>query len=263
MTTPLLSAHGLCKSYTRHALIRRHKPRPVLHGIDLAIAEGESLAILGRSGSGKSTLIRQLLGVERPTAGEVRFQGHDLRRLDRQGWRRFRAAVQMVFQDSHGAVNPRFSVGRIIAEPLCHLTDLSPPARSQRVGELLEAVGLSPDDAAKRPSQMSGGQLQRVCIARALATTPRLLVLDEAVSNLDILLQGQILALLRDLRARFGMAVIFITHDLRLVRLLSERVVVLEAGHIVETCAVSRRLTLTSPEGAALQAAVLPPRPTG
>lgn len=259
--TSLLSARGLAKSYRRQSLLRSHPPRRVLSEIDLDIEPGESLAILGRSGSGKSTLIRQLLGLERPSAGTVYFEGHDLQQLSPRQMRDFRCAVQMVFQDSIGAVNPRHQVGRIVSEPLRHLTSLTAAQQNARVAGLLSSVGIDSADATKLPGQMSGGQLQRVCIARALATDPRLLVLDEAVSNLDILLQGEIIDLIRKLRQKTGMAVIFITHDLRLVRLLSERVVVLKAGQIVEMSPVDHRLDLTSPEGMALQEAVLPATP--
>lgn len=260
--TALLEARDLDKTYTRQSLIRSQPPTKVLHAINLAIAPGECLAVLGRSGSGKSTLVRQLLGLERPTAGKVLFRGRCLRTLSGAALKEFRRAAQLVFQDSIGAVNPRHRIGRIIAEPLRHLTTLDDAARSAKVASLLMSVGLRPEDAVKRPGQMSGGQLQRVCIARALTTNPQLLVLDEAVSNLDILLQGQIIDLIRDMRAERGMAVIFITHDLRLVHLLCQRVVVLDEGRIVEDAQVGRQLQLNSPEGRALQEAVLPALPT-
>ncbi len=259
--TVLLSASHLDKTYRRQALIRSHAPRQVLFDINLEVRAGESLAILGRSGSGKSTLMRQLLGIETPSAGQVLFEGRDLATLDRSGWQHFRRSVQMVFQDSIGAVSPRQRIGRIIAEPLRHLSVLTAAEREHRVEQLLTAVGLKPSDALKRPGQMSGGQLQRVCIARALATQPRLLVLDEAVSNLDLTLQGQIIELIAHLRAESGMAVVFITHDLRLVRLLCERVIVLHHGRIVEEGPVDRQLRLSSAEGRLLQSAILPPRP--
>jgi nickel transport system ATP-binding protein len=259
--TALLEAKGLRKSYQRHGLIRRQAAKDVLSGINLSLGEGESLAILGGSGAGKSTLIRQLLGLERPSSGFVLFRGTDLRALDRAGWREFRRAVQMVFQDSLGAVNPRHRVGRIIAEPLRHLTRLSPAEQADRVAKLLADVGLKATDAGKLPGQMSGGQLQRVCIARALATGPRLLVLDEAVSNLDITLQGQVIDLINGLRTRNGMAVIFITHDLRLVRLISERVIVLDQGRIVEDAPATPGTAFSSPAGRVLQDAILPALP--
>jgi len=194
--TVLLGASHLDKTYRRQALIRSHAPRQVLFDINLEVRAGESLAILGRSGSGKSTLMRQLLGIETPSAGQVLFEGRDLATLDRSGWQHFRRSVQMVFQDSIGAVSPRQRIGRIIAEPLRHLSVLTAAEREHRVEQLLTAVGLKPSDALKRPGQMSGGQLQRVCIARALATQPRLLVLDEAVSNLDLTMQAQIIELI-------------------------------------------------------------------
>lgn len=259
--TVLLSASHLDKTYRRQALIRSHASRQVLFDINLEVRAGESLAILGRSGSGKSTLMRQLLGIETPSAGQVLFEGRDLATLDRSGWQHFRRSVQMVFQDSIGAVSPRQRIGRIIAEPLRHLSVLTAAEREHRVEQLLTAVGLKPSDALKRPGQMSGGQLQRVCIARALTTQPRLLVLDEAVSNLDLTLQGQIIELIAHLRAESGMAVVFITHDLRLVRLLCERVIVLHHGRIVEEGPVDRQLRLSSAEGRLLQSAILPPRP--
>jgi len=259
--TVLLGASHLDNAYRRQALIRSHAPRQVLFDINLEVRAGESLAILGRSGSGKSTLMRQLLGIETPSAGQVLFEGRDLATLDRSGWQHFRRSVQMVFQDSIGAVSPRQRIGRIIAEPLRHLSVLTAAEREHRVEQLLTAVGLKPSDALKRPGQMSGGQLQRVCIARALATQPRLLVLDEAVSNLDLTMQAQIIELIAHLRADSGMAVVFITHDLRLVRLLCERVIVLHHGRIVEEGPVDRQLRLSSAEGRLLQSAILPPRP--
>jgi len=259
--TVLLGASHLDKTYRRQALIRSHAPRQVLFDINLEVRAGESLAILGRSGSGKSTLMRQLLGIETPSAGQVLFEGRDLATLDRSGWQHFRRSVQMVFQDSIGAVSPRQRIGRIIAEPLRHLSVLTAAEREHRVEQLLTAVGLKPSDALKRPGQMSGGQLQRVCIARALATQPRLLVLDEAVSNLDLTMQAQIIELIAHLRADSGMAVVFIPHDLRLGRLLCERVIVLHHGRIVEEGPVDRQLRLSSAEGRLLQSAILPPRP--
>lgn len=259
--TPLLSAVGVNKSYRRQSLVRRHTPKQVLRDIDLQIAADESLAILGRSGSGKSTLVRQLLGIETPDSGSIRFDGRDLRMLDAAGWHDFRRSVQMVFQDSVGAVSPRQTIQEIISEPLRHLTALSFAQQRDRGPELLASVALLPSDASKRPGQMSGGQLQRVCIARALATDPRLLILDEAVSNLDLRLQHQIIKLIRELRTKTGAAVIFITHDLRLVRLLCERVIVLDDGQVVEQGLVGETLALESIEGRGLQGAILPAFP--
>ena len=173
----------------------------------------------------------------------------------------FRRDIQLVFQDAFSAVNPRKTVREIVSEPLRHLLCLSREARARRVEEMLLAVDLAPSLLDKRPAQLSGGQLQRVCLARALAVRPQLLILDEAVSNLDLLLQAEIIALLKRLQAQFDTACLFITHDLRLVERFCQRVLVMEHGRIVETATVSLPLRLRSPAGQALQQAVLPPFP--
>ncbi len=172
-----------------------------------------------------------------------------------------RLDIQLVFQDAFSAVNPRKTVREIVSEPLRHLLCLSREARARRVEEMLLAVDLAPSLLDKRPAQLSGGQLQRVCLARALAVRPQLLILDEAVSNLDLLLQAEIIALLKRLQAQFDTACLFITHDLRLVERFCQRVLVMEHGRIVETATVSLPLRLRSPAGQALQQAVLPPFP--
>lgn len=259
---PILSASSVSKSYSSSSLLRKRLPRLVLSEVELQIG-AERLAILGRSGSGKSTLARLLLGLEKPSEGVVRFGGSDLASISSDALKDFRRSVQVVFQDSVGAVNPRRTIGWIIAEPLRHLSEMSARARAERVADLLQSVGLDPSDAGKLPGQMSGGQLQRVCIARALATNPRVLILDEALSNLDIPLQGQIIRLIKAASDATGMAVVFITHDLRLVRMLCDRVVVLSAGRIVEDRAMTGQLALESDEGRMLQEAVLPSLPTG
>ncbi|MBT9383578.1 nickel import ATP-binding protein NikE [Pseudooceanicola sp. CBS1P-1] len=257
----LLAARALSKTYHSRALLGPARARSALSDASLSIAEGETLALLGRSGCGKSTLARLLSGLEAPSTGEVLFEGTALPDLDRTARARMRAAVQMVFQDSPSATNPRFTVGRIIAEPLRHLTPLDRTGRRARVAELLEQVELPPEMAAMRPSQLSGGQLQRVCIARALAPRPRLVILDEAVSNLDIHLQASALALLRRLRRETGMAFLFVTHDLRLVRRFADRVLVMDEGRIVEEAASGRLETLMHPASVRLRTAILPPFP--
>ncbi|WP_018183145.1 nickel import ATP-binding protein NikE [Kaistia granuli] len=259
--TPILSARSVSKSYSTVSLVGQSKPKTVLRDIDLDIAAGESIALLGRSGSGKSTLGRLLLGFERPDSGKIAFAGTEIGGLSGEAYRDYRRSVQIVFQDSLGAVNPRHTIGRILAEPLRHLTTLNADERDRKVRALLMQVGLAPDDMRKLPTQMSGGQLQRVCIARAIAPGPKLLVLDEAVSNLDLVLQMQMIELLKQLKASLDMAVLFITHDLRLVRLFCGRVIVLADGAIREDAPVDRDLKLCSEEGRLLQGAILPARP--
>lgn len=224
----LLSATGVSHDYPHHGR--------VLHAIHLAIAPGETVALLGRSGCGKSTLARMLVGLETPQHGDIAWRGTPLAAL-------------------------KETVREIVSEPLRHLLCLSREARARRVEEMLLAVDLAPSLLDKRPAQLSGGQLQRVCLARALAVRPQLLILDEAVSNLDLLLQAEIIALLKRLQAQFDTACLFITHDLRLVERFCQRVLVMEHGRIVETATVSLPLRLRSPAGQALQQAVLPPFP--
>ncbi len=262
--TALLTAEGLGKTYPGAGW--RKAARPVLAGIDLALAVGECVALIGRSGSGKSTLARLLLGLEDADDGTVRFRGAPLGTLDRDGRRAFRAAVQMVLQDPLSAVNPRHSIGRIVAEPLRHLTGLSGPEREARAAEVLDMVGLDPAEAGRLPGQLSGGQVQRVGLARALATRPALVVLDEAISNLDAPRQVDILDRLSDLRRRHGTAFLLVTHDVRLARRFADRVVVLSEGRIVDMSACRSGLgrtclTLSHPAACALVDAVLPATP--
>ena len=261
--TALLSARGLGKAYpgTSYPGPGRRGVRPVLTGIDLDLGEGECVALIGRSGSGKSTLARLLLGLEEADAGTVRFRGAALAGLDRAGRRAFRAAVQMVLQDPLSAVNPRHGVGRILAEPLRHLTDLPIPARQARVDQLLAMVGLDPASAGRLPGQLSGGQVQRVGLARALATRPALVVLDEAVSNLDAPRQVEILDRLAGLRRAHGTAFLLITHDVRLARRFADRVVVLSEGRIVDAAPCRPGLALSHPAARELVGAVLPASP--
>ncbi|GJE12186.1 MULTISPECIES: ATP-binding cassette domain-containing protein [Methylobacterium] len=261
-TPSLLSTRDLGKAYAGTGW-RRGTPRTVLAGIELAVAAEECVALIGRSGSGKSTLARLLLGLERPDAGAVRFRGQDLAGLDRAGQRRFRAAVQMVLQDPLSAVNPRHDIGRIVAEPLRHLTDLPAAERVARVGAMLSLVGLDPASSGRLPGQLSGGQVQRVGLARALATRPALVVLDEAVSNLDAPLQVEILDRLAALRRQQGTAFLLVTHDVRLARRFADRVLVLEGGRIVDAAPCRPRLDLTHPAARALVDAVLPAYPEG
>lgn len=233
----------------------------VLKPLSLALRGGETVALLGRSGCGKSTLARLLVGLETPDAGEIRWRGTPLPQLNGQDRKTFRREIQMVFQDPVSAVNPRQTVRDILREPLRHLLALSRTEKLARVAQLLEEVELDESLLDKRPPQLSGGQLQRVCLARALAVQPRLLILDEALSSLDLLLQAEIIRLLKRLQQRSGIACLFITHDLRLVERFCQRVMVMQDGELVETLAVSSPLRFASPAGQELQQAVLPAFP--
>ncbi|WP_029009362.1 nickel ABC transporter ATP-binding protein NikE [Azospirillum halopraeferens] len=257
----LLAAEGVAKTYRPAGLFGGPPPRRVLDDVTLTVGEGEGVALVGASGSGKSTLARLLPGLEPAGEGRVLFRGAPVAGLRGADLRAYRRAVQVVFQDPFGAVNPRHRVGRIISEPLRHLTDLSPAGRADRVAELLTLVGLAPEDAGKLPGQMSGGQVQRVCIARALAPEPALIILDEAVSNLDLVMQIRILDMLAALRRPLGTAFLFVTHDLRLVPRLCERVVVLDGGRVVEERPVTSGHGFTHPAARRLWDAVLPAMP--
>ena len=259
---PIIACKGLSKSY-HPGWFSTGSVKHVLQGIDLHVHEGECVALLGESGSGKSVLSRQLMGFEQPTAGEVLYRGKPLKSLDAAGVKDFKRNLQMVFQDSVAAVNPRHRIGHIIEEPMRYLTAMTPQGRKDRIAELLELVALHPDDANKLPMQMSGGQLQRVCIARALAPYPKLIVLDESVSSLDLTLQIQLLDLLTDLRKMLGVSYLFITHDLRLVQRFCDRVVVLANGTLVEEAKVPAHgaIQLQHPMARKLQDAILPARP--
>jgi peptide/nickel transport system ATP-binding protein/oligopeptide transport system ATP-binding protein len=204
-------------------------------GVDLTIETGECIALVGESGSGKTTVARCILRLVEPTAGTIRFQGSDLLALSGANLRRARRDFQMVFQDPSGSLNPRMTVGRLIAEPL-EVHDVVPPAeRRSRVEELLDLVGLPAAAADRYPHQFSGGQRQRVGIARALATGPELLIADEPVSALDVSVQAQILNLLMRLRRQLGLTLLVIAHDLGVVQRIADRVLVMYLGRIVET----------------------------
>lgn len=248
----------LCVSGLRHSY--PHQPG-VLNNISLTLQPGESVALLGRSGCGKSTLARLLVGLEQPEFGEIAWRGKRLTCLDRPSRKAFRRDIQLVFQDAISAVNPRKTVGEIIAEPMRHLLTVAKKDRPGRIEEMLHAVELDVDLIGKRPSQLSGGQLQRVCLARALIVKPALLILDEAVSSLDLVLQAGIIQLLKRLQQQFGTACLFITHDLRLVERFCQRVMVMDRGEIIETALVQSPFQLQTPEGRALQQAILPAFP--
>ena len=203
-------------------------------GISFSIPKGETLGLVGESGSGKTTAARSVLRLIEPDSGEIEIRGTRVDLLPHSELRTFRQHTAIVFQDPYSSLNPRMTAGKIIAEPLFIHTSMKRTEREDRVKELLDLVGLSPDQADRYPHQLSGGQRQRIGIARALALNPSFIVLDEPVSALDVSIQGQILNLLRDLQKKFSLTYMFVAHDLAVVEHLSTRVAVMYLGRIVE-----------------------------
>jgi oligopeptide transport system ATP-binding protein len=204
-------------------------------GVSFEIEEGKTLGLVGESGSGKSTTGYCILQLLKPTAGTVRFQGKELTTLGREGIRRARRDMQIVFQDPYSSLDPRMTVGDIVSEPLEVHSVGTRRNRRARVRELLDVVGFNPDFVNRYPHEFSGGQRQRIGVARALALNPSLIVCDEPVSALDVSIQAQILNLLKDLQRDFGLTYLFISHDLAVVRSMSDHIAVMKDGKIVET----------------------------
>jgi peptide/nickel transport system ATP-binding protein len=243
MSSPLVVAQDLAKTFDVSPpwlnRVLEGKPRQLLHAVDgvsFEIERGQTLALVGESGCGKSTVARLLVGLYQPTRGSMQFDGQDAHAAYRSDQAlEIRQRIQMIFQDPYASLNPRWTVEAIVGEPLLEHGLITNPAElKQRVGELLASVGLSALDMVKYPHQFSGGQLQRISIARALATAPEFLVCDEPTSALDVSVQAQVLNIMKDLQRQRGLTYLFISHNLAVVRHVSDRVGVMYLGRLVE-----------------------------
>ena len=234
---PLLSVRRLQVHYPMRGVLpwRRASAIRAVNDVHFDLHAGETLGIVGESGCGKSTLARTLIGLQQATNGSIRYQGHELVGLGKKAWRPLRSEIQLVFQDPLGSLSPRMKIGDIVAEPLKALhPSLSADERRAQATALLERVGLGSEHLGRQPHELSGGQAQRVGIARALIVKPKLLICDEPVSALDVSVQAQIVNLLADLQREQQLAMIFIAHDLSVVRQLAGRVLVMYLGKVME-----------------------------
>ena len=254
MTAPLLELRGASQVYRlpRRGVIGRRPRLTVLSGIDFAVHPGEAVGLVGESGAGKTTMTRLMTGLERPHAGQVLFDGSDIAAAGPEGFARFRRAVQVVMQNPRSSFDPRMTIGRSLLEPLRAL-GIAGDHRA-RIEEVIGQVGLTPAVLTRYPHEFSGGQLQRIAIARALAPGPRVLIADEPVSALDVSIQAQVLNLLKDLVAELGLSLVLIAHDLAVVAYSTTRVSVIAGGRIVEQGAP--RDLFTRPEAAATRSLV-------
>src|SRR2546426_4892477 len=234
-TAPLLQAHALTRHYAvSRGLFKAKGLVRALDGVSFTVHEGETLAVVGESGCGKSTLARQVTMIERPTAGELKLVGEDVVRADAATRKRLRPLVQMVFQNPYASLNPRKKVGSLLEEPLKINSNLVASARRDAVRAMMAKVGLRPEHYGRYPHMFSGGQRQRIAVARALMLHPRLVVADEPVSALDVSIQAQVLNLLMDLQQDMGIAYVFISHNLQVVRHIADDVLVMYLGRVVE-----------------------------
>ena len=233
MPEPILAVSGLHTQFT----VNDGSGKRVVHavdGVDFVVPRGQTVGIVGESGSGKSTVARTIMGLEHAASGSILFDGDELTGLGGRGYRRHRRRIQMVFQDPFASLNPRMRVGEIVAEPLIVHDRARRGAALEAAGALLERVGLPREAAAKYPHEFSGGQRQRIGIARALAPRPDLIIADEPVSALDVSIQAQLLNLLKDLQRDLGLSMLFISHDLNVVRYMCSSTVVMFGGRVVE-----------------------------
>ena len=233
---PLVQVRGLKMYFPIYAgLLRRHSGDvKAVDGVSFDIPAGETLGLVGESGCGKSTCARAVIRLYEPTEGSITIDGHDITSAGREALRQIRPKMQMVFQDPQASLNPRMTVASIIGEPLVEHTRLGKAEQRERIYELLDQVGLNRNFANRYPHEFSGGQRQRIGVARALAASPDFIVCDEPVSALDVSIQAQIINLLEDLQAQFGLTYLFIAHDLSVVRHISDRIAVMYLGKIVE-----------------------------
>ena len=237
-----LEVHAAVRSFGRRRSLfgRSRAPLRAVDGVSLSVERGRTLGIVGESGCGKSTLARMLVGLLPPTSGRLEIDGQSIPELARRDRRALHRRVQLVFQDPLGSLNPRRTVRQILSAPLRALHGMAPAACARRVAELMDLVSLRPDFADRYPHEFSGGQSQRIGIARALAAQPEVVVLDEPVSALDVSVQAQVLTLLADLQARLGLTYVFISHDLAVVETIAHDVAVMRAGRIVEQASAER-----------------------